>query len=238
MLEFVEPTFFDTRNYQNPEASVPPGIDPFENADESILGWADSVRARLKAKREAKNNKLNRDRNNQDLPVIETSPSLLNDKPLPVIEAIEAVSMDEAVESVGRDRDLPVIENNQDPTQQGIPEKSKPKNSGCIGTYRKGKSEYYRYSYRIEGRVRHKHMGSVSCKNTRHTVAVIKRWILSEIPSRWILANFFDGPNYPEERDDFSKAYEKMSSFPYELPPLPTPPSDGTKQPKVRLEEL
>ena len=62
MLEFHEPTLFDTRNYQSPDASVPPGIDPFENADESISEWADNVRARLKAKREAKNNELNRDR--------------------------------------------------------------------------------------------------------------------------------------------------------------------------------
>jgi hypothetical protein len=175
MLEFHEPTFFDTRNYQNPDASVPPGIDPFENADESISEWADNVRARLKAKREAKNNKLNRDRNNQDLPVIETSPSLLNDEPLPVIEAIEAVSMDEAVESVGRDRDLPVIENNQNLTQKAILEKTKGKNSGCIGTYRKGKSEYYRYSCRIEGKVKHRHIGEKKSEYANHTVTLINR---------------------------------------------------------------
>ena len=149
MLEFHEPTFFDTRNYQNPDVSVPPGVDPFENASESISEWADNVRARLKAKRKAKNNKLNRDRNIQDLPVIETSPSLPTDEPLPVIEALEAVSLDGSDQSVGRDRDLPVIENNQDPTQQAIPEKSKTRNSGCIGTYRKGKSEYTKHGHRL-----------------------------------------------------------------------------------------
>jgi len=238
MPEILEPTLFDTRNHQNPDASVPPGIDPFENADESILGWADSVRARLKAKREAKNNKLNRDRVHQDLPVIETSPSLPTDESLPVIEVIESVSIEGSGEAVGRDRDLPVIEDRKIDTPQAIPEKSKTRNSGCIGTYRKGKSEYYRYSYRIEGKVKHRHIGSVSCKNARHTVAVIKRYLLCESPSRWILYNFFDGPDYPEKDDDFYEAYQKFHRFPYELPPLPTPPGDNPKQPKSRLEEL
>jgi hypothetical protein len=210
MLEFHEPTFFDTRNYQNPDASVPPGIDPFENADESILGWADSVRARLKAKREAKNNKLNRDRNIQDLPVIETSPSLPTDESLPVIEAIEAVSIEGSVQSVGRDRDLPVIEDRKIDTPQAISKQPKSKNSGCIGTYKKGELEYYRYSYRVDGKVRHKHIGSTSCKYSKQMVKNIMSWIDADAPSRWIVAHFLGGQSYPEKQQDCDDAYEKI----------------------------
>jgi hypothetical protein len=238
MLEFLEPTFFDTRNYQNPDASVPPGFDPFENAPESISEWADNVRARLKAKREAKKNKQLNEGRDRDLPVIETSSTLPTDEFLPVIEAIEALPVIENGSSLPTDEFLPVIENSQPLDHQTIPEKKRSKNSGCIGTYRKGKSEYYRYSYRIDGKVKHRHIGGTSCKHTRHTVAVINRYILSEIPSRWILYNFFDGPDYPERDDDFYGAYQKLGSFPYELPPLPTPPTDTPKSSTQRIEEL
>jgi len=238
MPEMVEPTFFDTRNYQNPDASCPPGIDPFDNADEFISEWVAGYRARLEAKRGAKESSESGDRNLDDLPVIEKSSSLPTDETLPVIEVIEAVSLEGSGEVVGRDRTLPVIENHQTDTQQAIPEKSKPKNSGCIGTYRKGKSEYYRYSCRIEGKVKHRHIGEKRSEYAQYTVTLINRWMLTGIPSRWILWNFFNGPDYPERDDDFCEAYQKLTAYPYQPPSPPDAPPDPPKSPIVRLEEL
>jgi len=238
MLEFHEPTLTDLGEFTSPSTEFSPYVDPFSEADESILNWRDSVRARLEARREAKKNKQSGDRNLDDLPVIETSSSLPTDELLPVIEAIEAVSMDASGQSVGRDRDLPVIENNQNPTQQVIPEKSKGKHSGCIGTYRKGKAEYYRYSCRIEGKVKHRHIGEKRSEYAQHTVSLINRWILTGIPSRWILWNFFNGPDYPERYDDLGESYQKFKAYPYQPPSLPDAPPDAPKSPIVRLEEL
>ena len=162
MPEILEPTFFDVEEFESPSSKFSPHVDPFSEADEAVLNWADSVRARLEAKREAKKNKQSGDRALESLPVIEASPSLLSDEPLPVIEAVESVGMVESGQNVYRDRDLPVIENNQTLEQTAIPKKSKSKRSGCVGTYRKGKPEYYRYSCRIEGKVKHRHIGSTS----------------------------------------------------------------------------
>ena len=54
MPEIIEPTFFDVNHYQSPCTDRPPGFDPFEDANESILEWAGNTRARLAAKRVAK----------------------------------------------------------------------------------------------------------------------------------------------------------------------------------------
>jgi hypothetical protein len=210
MPKILEPTFFNTDDYQSHDPSVPPGTDPFENAPVDILAWRDSYKRRQQLKRDAKKNRELSDLEIRCLPVIEKSPSLLNDESLPVIEAIESVSMDASGEAVGRDRDLPVIENNPNPTQQAIPEKTKGKNSGCIGTYKKGKSEYYRYSCRIEGKVKHFHIGSSSSPSTKQMVKRILSWIDVDTPSRWIVSNFFGGPSYPDKRQDCDDAYEKI----------------------------
>jgi len=176
----------------------------------SIIAWRDSVKRRQQLKRDAKKNRELSDLEIRCLPVIEKSSSLLNDESLPVIEAIESVSMDEAAESVERDRDLPVIETNQSLTQKLIPEKGKSKNSGCIGTYRKGKLEYYRYSCRIEGKVKHFHVGSSSSPVTKQKLSRILSWIEVDTPSRWIVSNFFGGPIYPDKQTDCDDAYEKI----------------------------
>jgi hypothetical protein len=210
MPEIVEPTFFNTDAYQGHDPSASTRIDPFENAPVDIIAWRDSVKRRQQLKRDAKKNRELSDLEIRSLPVIETSSSLPTDETLPVIEAIESVSMEGSVQSVGRDRDLPVIEDNQTDTQQPIPEKTKGKNSGCIGTYRKGKLEYYRYSCRIEGKVKHFHIGSSSSPSTKQMVKRIMSWIDVDTPSRWIVSNFFTGASYPDKQTDCDDAYERI----------------------------
>jgi hypothetical protein len=211
-------TLFDLGDYSDQTSEFSPNVDPFSESDDLILAWRDSVRLRLEAKRVAIAQKENRDRLIKSLFVIENSSTLFPDPTLPVIEKPIEINIDAKTDGYGCDDNKPIIEKIETFTDKGLKQKFKPKCSGCIGTYLKKKLEYYRYSCHVRGKVKHFHIGSVLSRSACYTVRLINRWILTEIPSRWILYDFFGQPDYPERDDDFQTGYHNLINLPGDHP--------------------
>jgi hypothetical protein len=177
MLE-PEPTLFSLSEYDKPPP--PWSWDWEDNAPVHPLveQWQDTVRKRLAEKREQRKRKPDTLSGSITGGVIEKVRHFEQSDKRAVIESFCAKEIDIEVKKDNID----VKDNDPslslDPWDiSPINRYEKKINTGTLGTYKKGDSQYYRYSYRENGKVKHHHIGPCGDRRAWKIAQNISYWI-------------------------------------------------------------
>lgn len=176
MLE-PEPTLFNLTDYHEPPSVG--SWDWEENAPVHPLveQWQDTVRKRLAEKREQRKRKSDTLSGSITDGVIEKVRHFEQSDKLAVIEnfcAKETGIEKKSTEVKGQDNDPNLF---LDPGIEPVNRYEKKINTGTLGTYKKGDSQYYRYSYRENGKAKHHHIGPCGDRRAWKIAQNIVYWI-------------------------------------------------------------